>query len=158
MNPIKKLERFFIAVIFIGLILLVFTQAALIFDISELFTYIAEEIEERPVKFYKEYPEARVTSGPYHSVFATVTIQCDNYSSLEKAILLVNGEEVADFRDKQITIKVSPGDVLSIDGSFYVHELVFKVVAVSENVGQPEIGQIIHVQGDVAVVGEVRMK
>lgn len=76
----------------------------------------------------------------------------------KKAILLVNGEEVGDFRDKQITIKVSPGDIISIDGSFYIHELVFKVVAVSENVGQPEIGQIIFVQGDISMVGEVRMK
>lgn len=158
MKTIQKFERFLIAGIVLGFAALLLVQTMMAIDHQWLVAGLSEELEKRPVNFYQEYPEARVTSGPYQTVFATITIQCENFSSLEKAILLVNGEEVGDFRDKQLTIKVSPGDTVSIDGSFYTHELIFKVVAASENVGQPEIGQIIRVNGDVALVGEVRMK
>jgi len=158
MRTIQKFERFLIAGIVFGLTALLLVQTMMVMDHQGFVAGLSKELGKRPFDFYQEYPEARVTSGPYQTVFATITIQCENFSSLEKAVLIVNGEEVGDFRDKQLTIKVSPGDIVSIDGSFYTHELVFKVVAASENVGQPEIGQIIRVNGDIALVGNVRMK
>lgn len=159
MNFIKKLERVLIAVVLAGLVITFALQAIIVLDTAEIFLRIGEKVQNYPITFYEEFPEARVTTADeYQSVFATVTIQIENFSSLEKALLLINGKEVADFRDKQITVKVSPGDVVAIDGSFYVHELIFKVVATSENVAQPEVGQVVEVYGDISMLGEVRLK
>lgn len=158
MNPIRNLERQILRMAAVGLIALIAIQGLLLVEASDICSSISRMMQSGPENFYEEYPQTRVTSGPYQSIFSTITIQCENYSSLEKAVLLVNGEEVGDFRDKQLTIKVSPGDIVAVDGSYYIHQLVFKVVAVSENVAQPEIGQMIIVDGDVAMVGEVKIK
>ena len=159
MNSRNKLEILLISVIIVAVVAIFAVQAVLVLDTAELFFTIGEHLEQQSVTFYEEFPETRVTSADsYQSIFATVTIQCENFSSLEKAVLLINGEEVGDFRAKQITVKVSPGDVLAIDGSFYIHEIVFKVVAASENVAQPEIGQTVRVLGDIGVLGEVRLR
>jgi hypothetical protein len=159
MKILNKLEKILIVCVLVGLGAVLAVQYIIVFDTAELFFKIGEHLEQQPVTFYEEFPEARVTaSDTYQSIFATITIQCENYSSLEKAVLLINGKEVGDFRDKKITVKVSSGDVLAIDGSFYVHELIFKVAATSENVAQPEIGQVIRVCGDIGMLGEVRLK
>lgn len=159
MKFMKRLDQVLIICVLIGLGVVFAVQYIMVFDAAELFFKIGEQLEQQPVHFYEEFPEARVTSTEAHqSVFATITIQCENFSSLEKAVLLINGKEVGDFRDKEITVKVSSGDVLAIDGSFYVHEIIFKVVAVSENVVQPEIGQVVRVFGNTAMLGEVCLK
>jgi len=155
----RKLELFLLTGIAAVLLVIFALQAILFLDAAELFFEIGEQVNKESIAFYQEFPEARVTSADtaIQSVFATVTIQCRNYSSLEKAVLLINGEEVGDFRNKQLTVKVSEGDVLAIDGSFYIHELIFEVVATSENVAQPEIGQTVRVYQDIAVLGKVRL-
>jgi len=157
-NFIKWVEKVLIAGVILGLVLLIACQALLTIDPVRFYLNVAEKLEGKMVNFYEEFPETRVASGQYQSVFATVTIQIENFSSLEKAVLLINGKKVTDFRQKQVTVKVSPGDVLAIDGSFYIHELIFKVAAVSENVAQPEIGQVIRVKGDVVTIGEVKLE
>ena len=154
----KRIEGVLILTVVVGLFAIIGSQALHSFNPVDFYAGIAEKLEGEPVNFYDEFPETRVTSGQYHSVFATVTVQVENFSSLEKAVLVVNGEEVADFREKQVTIKVAPGDILAVDGSFYTHEIVFRVVAASQNVSQPEIGQTVKVEGDVVILCEVRLK
>jgi hypothetical protein len=155
----KKHEVFVITGIFAVMAVIFAVQAALVLDAANLFFNIGNQVEPGTVTFYEEFPEARVTStDALQSVFATVTIQCQKYSSLEKAVLLINGEEVGNFRDKQLTVKVADRDVLAIDGSFYIHELVFEVVAASQNIAQPEIGQTVRVYQDIGILGEVRLK
>jgi hypothetical protein len=155
----RKPDVFLIVGIFVVLTVIFSLQTIMFFDIADLFFSVAQEAESLSTVFYDEFPEARVTgSTSMQSVFATVTIQCSNFTSLDKAVLLINGEEVGNFSDKQLTVKVQEGDVLAIDGSFYIHELVFEVVAASQNVAQPEIGQTVLVYGDVALLGQVRLK
>lgn len=156
----RKLEVLLLAGILAALAVILGVQALLVLDAAELFFEIGKQVEPQPMTFYEEFPEVRVTasSDALQSVFATVTIQCQNYSSLDKAVLLINGEEVGSFHDKQITVKVADGDVLAVDGSFYIHEIVFEVVAASENVAQPELGQTVTVFGDIRMLGEVRLK
>lgn len=159
MNRENKLDMVIITGIIGSLVLIFFFQAVMFFNFADLFFRIGEQAEPQPIIFQEEFPQEKVSSSvAYQSIFATVTISCENFSSLDKAVLLINGEEVADFHNKQITVKVSHGDLLSIDGSFYVYEIVFKVVAASENVTQPEIGQEIRVSGNIEPVGEVRLK
>ncbi|HBT20501.1 MAG TPA: hypothetical protein DEA47_03930 [Peptococcaceae bacterium] len=154
----KWIERFLIACTVLSFALLILGQFMMIINPVDFYMNFAEKIEGKTVNFYEEFPEMRVASQNFQSVFATITIRLENFSSLEKAVLLINGKEVADFRKKQVTVKVSQGDVLAIDGTYYVHDLTFKVVSVSENVRQPKKGQIVNVSGDVVVIGPVELK
>lgn len=155
----RNSEAWLIIGIFFVLAVIFGLQTVIFYDVGDLFFKVAEQAEPLSPVFYEEYPEARVTSSSsMQSIFATVTIQCSNFSSLDKAVLLINGDEVGSFKDKQLTIKVQDGDVLAIDGSFYIHEVTFEVVAASENVAQPEIGQTVLVYGDVTLLGQVRLK
>ncbi|GAW91007.1 hypothetical protein [Calderihabitans maritimus] len=147
-------ETFLFRTVLLGLVLLVVVQAFLTHDPIRFYLSFSERMEGKLAEFYMDNPEARiVTSGSV--AFATVTLRLENYSTLQKAILLVNGEKVADFRDKQVTVRVFPGDFLEIDGSFYTLPLRFKVVATSSNIARPSVGQVIEVQGGVAKVGKV---
>ncbi|NLO89709.1 MAG: hypothetical protein GX088_05195 [Clostridia bacterium] len=157
-NFFKWIERFLIACAVLCFAFLVLGQALLALNPVDFYMDFAEKIEGEAVNFYEEFPEMRVTTQDFQSVFATVTVQVENFSSLEKAVLLINGKEVSDFRNKQVTVKVNQGDVLAIDGTYYVHELIFKVVSVSENVEQPKKGQVVKVNGNVSMIGTVELK
>jgi len=141
---IEEVEKYLIRAIVVGVILLVLVQTFFLQDPTQFYMSFSEKLNQEVTNFNRIYPEARPTSGEI-AVFSTVTIRLENFSSLQKAKLLINDRVVTDFRDKQVTVRVNPQDVISIDGSYYTHRLVFKVVSVSNNVAQPKAGKIVEV-------------
>ena len=78
----NKLEKILIVCVLVGLGAVLAVSTLLFLTQQELFFKIGEHLEQQPVTFYEEFPEARVTaSDTYQSIFATITIQCENYSS-----------------------------------------------------------------------------
>ncbi|MBO8168327.1 MAG: hypothetical protein H0Z35_03960 [Thermoanaerobacteraceae bacterium] len=152
-----RLEKYLIRVVVTGVILLVIVQAYIFQDSTRFYMSFSERLNQEVAKFYRQYPRARPTSSEV-TAFATVTIRLVNFSTLQKARLLINDVEVTDFREKQVTVKVNPGDVISIDGSYYMHKLVFEVVGTSGNILYPQEGETIEVNGDVVSLRPVKLR
>ncbi|MGI6648438.1 MAG: hypothetical protein ACOX5W_05045 [Bacillota bacterium] len=87
----------------------------------------------------------------------TITLELINFSSMPKATVLVNGQEVADFREKRVTIPVRTDDILEINGSYYQHSLTVLILDVSENVRYPKEKQEIKVNQSLARIGQVTL-
>ena len=98
-----------------------------------------------------------VCSGVHTKVFATVTLRIENVTCLEKVALLINGREIIDFMGKLVTVKVFPGDVMAVDGSFYDHEIIFSVFSTSENILEPQKNQLFRVNGDIVTIGKIKL-
>ncbi|NLC06923.1 MAG: hypothetical protein GX755_02995 [Syntrophomonadaceae bacterium] len=88
----------------------------------------------------------------------TITLELINFSSMPKATVLVNGQEVADFREKRVTIPVRNDDILEINGSYYQHSLTVLILDVSENVRYPKKKQEIKVNQSLTRIGQVTLK
>jgi len=87
----------------------------------------------------------------------TITLELINFSSMPKATVLVNGQEVADFREKRVTIPVRTDDILEINGSYYQHSLTVLILDVSENVRYPKEKQEIKVNQSLTRIGQVTL-
>jgi len=86
-----------------------------------------------------------------------VTLELKNYTSLPRAVVLVNGEPRAVFGERYVTVPVTEGDLLEVDGSFYTHPLVVEVLDVSRGVAAPPAGRTVEVDGSVAALGRVHL-
>ncbi len=93
----------------------------------------------------------RQPQGPW------VTIRLEGRSSAGAALVLVNGEAVARFRQATVTVCVDDGDLIEIDGADYRTELRFKVVAASPEMMEPVSGLQIVCRRDIAIVGRVKV-
>ena len=86
---------------------------------------------------------------------ATVTLQLENYSSLAKAKVMVNGHEAGDFTEKQVSVMVHPGDLLEVDGSFYQQAIRVKVLDTSSIIKLPEEGKEFLIRSGITELGRV---
>lgn len=91
------------------------------------------------------------TGGP------VVTLELKNFTTLPRALVLVNHEPRASFGQRYITIPVADGDRIEVDGSFYSHPLDVEVLDVSRNISSPPAGRKVVVDGTVTAVGTVRL-
>jgi len=86
-----------------------------------------------------------------------VTLALKNYTCLPRAEVLVNGEPRAVFGKRYVTVPVSGGDLLAVDGSFYTHPLIVTVMDASHGVVAPPVGRTVEVNGSVTALGRVRL-
>lgn len=91
-----------------------------------------------------------INQAPY------ITLELQGVSSLAKATVLVNGTKVGDFANKSVTVRVRPGDILSIDGSFYHRTALVTVVQCSPLVKYPKEGQEIMVNSRLVALSPVQ--
>jgi len=149
-------EKILVRTVILGFVLLVVTQSMLTSDSMRFYLSWSERLEGQPFQEWSN-PSARVLDKE-SALFAHLTIELKDFSSLSKAKLLINGQETSDFRDKKITVKVYPDDVISIDGSFYNRPLEFKVSEASPNISNPTPNQIIKTNSTVESFGKVKFK
>ncbi len=149
-------EKYLIRAVVLAMVMLMVAQALTFDDPARFYMSFSQRLNQEVAEFNRQHPEARPAGAPV-AAFATVTVRLTNFSSLQKAKLLVNGKEMADFRDKQVTVKVNPGDVIAVDGSFYSRKLQFKVVKISGNVVSPGKGEIITVEQNVVPFPAVKL-
>lgn len=81
-----------------------------------------------------------------------------NYSSLQKAKVLINGKTAGNFLNKYISLQVEAGDILEIDGTFYNHPVKVKVLRIDDGIKGFKEGQGFTVNGEILTLGEIRFK
>lgn len=149
-------EKFLLRLVIFGFVALIAVQSMLTLDSMRFYLSWAERLEGQPFQEWSN-PSARVMDAE-SAVFAHLTVSLQDFSSLSKAKLLINGKETADFRNKEITVKVCPEDEIAIDGTFYNRPIGFEITEVSPNISFPILHQKIETTSTVASFGEVKFK
>ncbi|WP_031515229.1 hypothetical protein [Desulfofalx alkaliphila] len=86
-----------------------------------------------------------------------ITFYLENFSSLPHLYVLVNGNKLASFTDRYLTIPVEHGDTIEIDGSFYTHSIQVKVLNVTEDILSPAVDHQLSIENNIVKVDGVRL-
>ncbi len=87
-----------------------------------------------------------------------ITLRLVNYFSTTGIKILVNGVERANFLQKDVTLKVRPGDQISLDGSSFAREAEVEVLNTTPGIVNPREGSTLLLKGDVKYLEPVRLK
>jgi hypothetical protein len=155
-KAVQKCEKILLRILVFCFIALIVAQSLLTSDPMRFYLSWAERIEGEPLQEWSGSSSSVVDSQS--GLFAHVTLELKDYSSLAKANLLVNQKKVADFRQKQITIRILPGDIIEIDGSFYNQPINFEITKISPNIIESSFQKQIRTNSNVVLVGKVEFK
>lgn len=144
----KKLDVFLVWIVAAVFLLVL---AAQVFLAGGLYGQSAETVMSREFMQSKKMTAGGDLNKP------VVTFKLKEYSSLPLARLLVNGESGGVFSDRYVTVFVSDGDILEIDGTRYSRPFEIEVLDVSKGLEQPQPGLRIKINGSVSAVGVVRV-
>jgi hypothetical protein len=72
--------------------------------------------------------------------------------------VLVNGDEVAAFADKNLFIPVRDGDVVEIDGSALQQQEEVRIISKSENISTSCVGKSIRIENGIRKLVKVRVE
>lgn len=92
------------------------------------------------------------------SPWAEIVVEVENYSSLPKAFVLVNGEKAGVFYEPRLRIRVMAGDDLEIDTSSYSSPISFRICETSRNVAEPGPGTVVSSTSGRVYLGKVMVK
>jgi hypothetical protein len=81
-----------------------------------------------------------------------------NLDKAPKAFILINGDPKYSFKEKKLKINIKQGDLIEMDGTNYNQTLYVKVIDSSDNVIEPQKTAVIKVNGDIEVIGKVRLR
>ena len=147
----ELVEKWLIRVVAISLVTLVAVQALMTQDPFRFYLSFAERLQTEKLE---ETPWVQPALAPDKDA-GSITLELTNYSSLGKALVLVNGQVAGDFREKRITIPVQAGDTVEVDGSYYQYPLSILVLQVSDNIASPKEKQVVKVEGSRGRVGQI---
>lgn len=87
-----------------------------------------------------------------------ITITLWNRLRAPRAVVLVNGAEVAAFTRREAVVAVREGDILEVDGLAVRQPLVFRVTAAHPEVSDPPVGMEFATRQSIAYLGRVRLR
>ncbi len=147
------MEKWLIRLVAVSLVALVAAQALMTQDPFRFYLSFAERLQAEKLA---DSPWVQPAVAPAKDT-GSITLELTNYSSLEKALVLVNGQVAGDFREKRITIPVQAGDTVEVDGSYYQYPLSILVQQVSDNIASPKAKQVIKVERSRARIGQITL-
>lgn len=112
-------ERILVRVTLMGLVLMVASQLILTGSTTSMLDFSLPNS--------LDIEQAEMTLGQNFDTHSKISIVLVDYSSLGKAIVLVNGKKKADFSERRVTLKIYPGDLVEIDTTFYTYPIAFKI-------------------------------
>lgn len=142
-----------------GLVSLVVVQGLMTNDNIRFYLSLGERFEGR---------EVTVTTAVTSDLDETLEIPCStsspgsfylelqDYTSLDKVRLLVNGQEIGGMSSSRVKLYVTSGDVIEIDTQAYNHPITLKITNVTTNLAFPAEGMTITSQQAVTMVGKVK--
>lgn len=114
------------------------------------------QYEQMPGQMVEERPLAVDVKND--GLFASMTIEVSDYENLEEARLLINGEEAGTFVQKQLVVRVYPGDVLEIDTSAYLTPCRFQIVKKSSHIREETVADMITTESGYGWIGKISFK
>ncbi len=136
----RVFERILVRITVFGLVLLGATQLFL--------SGPDKPVLDFSVPSWQEAGDAQFAVGQNIEDKSYVTFALVKQSSLEKAVIYVNGKPRASFAEKYATVALYPGDLVEIDCAFYNQPIKIKVVRNDGKVVPQEEGTILTVNSD----------
>ncbi|NLW90640.1 MAG: hypothetical protein GXY34_03450 [Syntrophomonadaceae bacterium] len=154
-----RFERYLIRFILITLVSVIVIQGLMTRDSFRLYLSWSERMEGQGIY----YPVSRENvseklPGKIQSPQASLVISIESFSSLPMADLLVNGRRCKTFENKDVKITVKAGDRLEIDSTRYSFPVKYRIKAVSQNVGFPEVNSSYTANQGIVMIGNVIVK
>ncbi len=158
---IEKVEKHLIRTIALAFIALIIVQGLMTHDNMRLYLSLGERLEGQAI----DYPVNSVEENNgteemenINSPYAMVLLSLEKFSSLPKAVVMVNGKEQASFVNNEVQLKLMAGDVVEIDASAYNFPVVFNVKQVSDNLAFPVKDENYVCNHDIVMIGKVVVK
>jgi hypothetical protein len=128
-----------------GFLTVIITQVLMLNDNIRVFLNSTEKIEG-------------ININTYLSKDGTLKLELVNMEKAPSAYVLINGDPKYSFKNKSVDISIKHGELIEIDGTKYKQTLYIKVADSSDNVIEPQRTAVVKVNGDIEVVGRVRLK
>ncbi|KAA5807683.1 hypothetical protein [Thermoanaerobacterium thermosaccharolyticum] len=128
-----------------GFLTVIITQVLMLNDNIRVFLNSTEKIEG-------------ININTYLSKDGTLKLELVNMEKAQNAYVLINGDPKYSFKNKSVDISIKQGELIEIDGTKYKQTLYIKVADSSDNVIEPQRTAVVKVNGDIEVVGRVRLK
>ncbi|SHE62806.1 hypothetical protein SAMN02745195_00807 [Thermoanaerobacter uzonensis DSM 18761] len=138
-------ESILVILIMLGLLSIAITQLLMTNDNMKVFLSSTQRLEG-------------INLNSNLSQEGKVTIEVVEKDKTLNSFVLLDGEPVTNFPTKSITITVRPNQILEIDGTREKESLHFKVVAVSENVIEPQNTTVVKVDKNIQKICMIRLK
>lgn len=158
MKILDEVEKYLIRIAVFGLISLVTVQGLMTSDSIKFYLSLGEHLEGKKVEAPAAAVDGLSVDKMLNSDVASITIDTVDYTSLNKAFLVVNGHRQGDFSEGRLTADVTSGDVIEIDTSLYSHPVQFRVVRTSSNLRFPSEGFSITADQSVTMIGKMILK
>lgn len=158
---VDKIEKYLIRFIVLGVVVLVLVQGMMTRDSLRFYLSWSERMEGQALEYpvSKENVEADESPGmDINSPYALLSLSLEQYSSLPKAVILINGEKVDNFENQEVDLKLMAGDIVEIDATFYDFPVEIKVNKVSDNLAFPEKDQIYIANDSIVMLGKTIVK
>ncbi|SNX55421.1 hypothetical protein [Thermoanaerobacterium sp. RBIITD] len=128
-----------------GFFVMIILQVSMLNDNIRVFLNSTEKIEG-------------ININTYLSKKGTVRLELVGKDRAQDAYVLVNGDPKYNFKNRSVDIIVKSDELIEIDGTKYKQNLYVKVSDTSDNVIEPQKTAVIKVNGNIEIVGRVKLK
>lgn len=165
---VNLVEKYLIRTIIVFLVAMVVIQGLMTRDDLRLYLSLGERLEgqylgqpalnknqEAAPSVQNDQPGENVAR---ESPQAQLTIAIERFSSLPRAVILINHHPYREFTDKEMRLELAAGDIVEIDTTFYSFPVSFLVKETSSNVAYPEKNQTYQANQGIIMVGKIIVK
>ncbi len=161
MRLMDEIGKKLLHVLIFGLVSLVLVQGLMTEDRFRFYLSLGERLEGQKVPvstamfsdedLIEEIPCSTSSPGSF-------SLSLQSYSSLEKARLLINGQEIGRMSSNRIELYVTSGDVIEIDTLAYDHPVTLKVTNVTPNLTFPQEGMLFTSHQALSMLGKIQVR
>ncbi|MBC7076020.1 MAG: hypothetical protein H5T98_08140 [Syntrophomonadaceae bacterium] len=158
---VDTVERYLIRFIVLGLVVLVLVQGMMTGESMRFYLSWGERMEGQRIELPASTGEQSTESdfgAEVNSPYVLLTISVEQFSSLPKAVVLVNGEKRGSFAEEELVLELMAGDVVEIDSTYYNFPVSFTVKKVSDNLAYPNKGQVFTANQSIVTIGKIIVK
>lgn len=161
----ERVEKYLIRSVVLLLLVLVLVQGLMTREPWRIYLSWGERMEGQSIEFPVNTIKGDAQSPPQNTLgqeidspYAKLTLSLDRFSSLPKALILVNDREIKSFEDREVTLELMAGDVVEIDSTYYNFPVDYHITMCSENMAFPEKGKIYTANQSIVMIGKIVVK
>lgn len=125
----KLFDKLLVKLVYLTFFLVVVCQAMIYYQPYNLKISLVDKLEGEQIKLQEVYPAGRVDLAAKNITFRVVN---PYINSLPEAKVFLNGKEIGDFTNLQLSFPVEEGDTITIDPSMYSLDLQIQIIPSEE--------------------------
>ncbi len=159
-NFLDQIEKGLIRFVVVTIVIMAVIQGVMSVDPIRLYLSWGERMEGETIQLpvATTSNNADLDAEEAISPQARVAIEINQFSSLPRAQVLVNGKPKANFTGKRVNVTIQAGDTIEVDATAYNFPIDFNIAAVSSNLAFPEKGQVYTANQAIVMIGKSIVK